>query len=120
MSIFLQVLFPLLTKLLDNISPADVGGMEETRMRACTLLSKVWPRISLLFNPNLNLNELKVGYADYFICVSDFDKCFWSPQVFLQHLSPLLSLPTFAALWLTILDFMDKYMHAGSSDLLVR
>jgi len=40
--------------------------------------------------------------------------------VFLQHLSPLLSLPTFAALWLTILDFMDKYMHAGSSDLLVR
>lgn len=41
-------------------------------------------------------------------------------QVFLQHLSPLLSLTTFAALWLTILDFMDKYMHAGSSDLLVR
>lgn len=36
-----QVLFPLLTKLLENISPADVGGMEETRMRACTLLSKV-------------------------------------------------------------------------------
>lgn len=35
------MLFPLLTKLLENISPADVGGMEETRMRACTLLSKV-------------------------------------------------------------------------------
>lgn len=40
-SVCVQVLFPLLTKLLDNISPADVGGMEETRMRACTLLSKV-------------------------------------------------------------------------------
>ncbi|XP_041737475.2 Golgi-specific brefeldin A-resistance guanine nucleotide exchange factor 1 isoform X2 [Coregonus clupeaformis] len=78
-SCFNKVLFPLLTKLLDNISPADVGGMEETRMRACTMLSKV----------------------------------------FLQHLSPLLSLSTFAALWLTILDFMDKYMHAGSSDLLL-
>lgn len=78
-SCFNKVLFPLLTKLLHSISPADVGGMEETRMRACTLLSKV----------------------------------------FLQHLSPLLSLPTFAALWLTILDFMDKYMHAGSSDLLL-
>ncbi|KAM3843001.1 Golgi-specific brefeldin A-resistance guanine nucleotide exchange factor 1-like, partial [Diretmus argenteus] len=78
-SCFNKVLFPLLTKLLDNISPADVGGMEETRMRACTLLSKVY----------------------------------------LQHLSPLLSLPTFAALWLTILDFMDKYLHAGSSDLLL-
>lgn len=94
--------------------------MEETRMRACTLLSKVWPRICLLINPNLNMNELKVAYAEYYICVSDFDSCFWSPQVFLQHLSPLLSLPTFAALWLTILDFMDKYMIAGSSDLLVR
>ncbi|NXT29696.1 GBF1 factor, partial [Syrrhaptes paradoxus] len=78
-SCFNKVLFPLLTKLLENISPADVGGMEETRMRASTLLSKV----------------------------------------FLQHLSPLLSLATFAALWLTILDFMDKYMHAGSSDLLL-
>ncbi|KAM4031172.1 Golgi-specific brefeldin A-resistance guanine nucleotide exchange factor 1 isoform 10-T11 [Anomaloglossus baeobatrachus] len=76
---FNKVLFPLLTKLLENISPADVGGMEETRMRASTLLSKV----------------------------------------FLQHLSPLLSLATFTALWLTILDFMDKYMHAGSSDLLL-
>ncbi|XP_068183227.1 Golgi-specific brefeldin A-resistance guanine nucleotide exchange factor 1 isoform X2 [Antennarius striatus] len=77
-SCFNKVFFPLLTKLLENISPADVGGMEETRTRACTLLSKV----------------------------------------FLQHLYPLLSLPTFAALWLTILDFMDKYMHAGFSDLL--
>ncbi|XP_069466354.1 Golgi-specific brefeldin A-resistance guanine nucleotide exchange factor 1 [Ambystoma mexicanum] len=78
-SCFNKVMFPLLTKLLENISPADEGGMEETRMRASTLLSKV----------------------------------------FLQHLSPLLSLATFAALWLTILDFMDKYMHAGSSDLLL-
>ncbi|NWX48524.1 GBF1 factor, partial [Steatornis caripensis] len=78
-SCFNKVLFPLLTKLLENISPADAGGMEETRMRASTLLSKV----------------------------------------FLQHLSPLLSLTTFAALWLTILDFMDKYMYAGSSDLLL-
>lgn len=41
MCLIQQVLFPLLTKLLENISPADVGGMEETRMRASTLLSKV-------------------------------------------------------------------------------
>ncbi|XP_013395195.1 Golgi-specific brefeldin A-resistance guanine nucleotide exchange factor 1 isoform X4 [Lingula anatina] len=39
-------------------------------------------------------------------------------KVFLQHLNPLLSLPTFTALWLTILDYMDKYMHADKSDLL--
>ncbi|GFO18536.1 Golgi-specific brefeldin a-resistance guanine nucleotide exchange factor 1 isoform a [Plakobranchus ocellatus] len=75
---FNKVLFPLLTKLLENINASDPGGMEETRMRASTLLCKV----------------------------------------FLQHLSPLLSLATFTALWLTILDFMEKYMSADRSDLL--
>ncbi|GFR62155.1 Golgi-specific brefeldin A-resistance guanine nucleotide exchange factor 1 [Elysia marginata] len=75
---FNKVLFPLLTKLLENINANDPGGMEETRMRASTLLCKV----------------------------------------FLQHLSPLLSLATFTALWLTILDFMEKYMSADRSDLL--
>ncbi|RUS73129.1 hypothetical protein EGW08_019109 [Elysia chlorotica] len=75
---FNKVLFPLLTKLLENINASDPGGMEETRMRASTLLCKV----------------------------------------FLQHLSPLLSLSTFTALWLTILDFMEKYMSADRSDLL--
>ncbi|XP_054719595.1 Golgi-specific brefeldin A-resistance guanine nucleotide exchange factor 1-like [Uloborus diversus] len=77
-SCFNKVLFPLLAKLLENISPNDPLGMEETRMRGATLLCKV----------------------------------------FLQHLSPLLTLPTFMALWLTILEFMDKYMHADGSDLL--
>ncbi|XP_070186725.1 Golgi-specific brefeldin A-resistance guanine nucleotide exchange factor 1-like isoform X2 [Littorina saxatilis] len=75
---FNKVLFPLLTKLLENINSQDPSGMEETRMRASTLLCKV----------------------------------------FLQHLSPLLCLTTFTALWLTILDFMEKYMKADSSDLL--
>ncbi|XP_012936931.1 Golgi-specific brefeldin A-resistance guanine nucleotide exchange factor 1 [Aplysia californica] len=77
-SCFNKVLFPLLTKLLENINVSDPVGMEETRMRASTLLCKV----------------------------------------FLQHLSPLLSLTTFTALWLTILDFMEKYMCADRSDLL--
>ena len=36
-----QVLFPLLTKLLENINTQDPSGMEETRMRASTLLCKV-------------------------------------------------------------------------------
>ncbi|VDI44231.1 golgi-specific brefeldin A-resistance guanine nucleotide exchange factor 1 [Mytilus galloprovincialis] len=77
-SCFNKVLFPLLTKLLENINIQDPTGMEETRMRASALLTKV----------------------------------------FLQHLTPLLSLSTFTALWLTILEFMDKYMHADNSDLL--
>ncbi|KAF6035843.1 GBF1 [Bugula neritina] len=40
-------------------------------------------------------------------------------KVYLQHLQDLLTLPTFTALWLTILDFMDKYMHADQSDQLM-
>ncbi|KAI1293461.1 Golgi-specific brefeldin A-resistance guanine nucleotide exchange factor 1 [Halotydeus destructor] len=41
-------------------------------------------------------------------------------KVFLQHLSPLLTLPTFTALWLTILDFMDKYVKSDTHTDLVK
>lgn len=75
---FQRVLFPLLNFLLQPIAPKNNVLMEETRMRAATVLSKV----------------------------------------FLHHLTPLLSLTTFSNLWLLILDFMDKYMHADESDLL--
>lgn len=94
-SCFNTVLFPLLGKLLDPVQhgqesqrppqkltraqlASDHAHWEETRIRAATLLSKV----------------------------------------FLQHLGPLLHLPTFTALWLTLLDFMDKYMHVEHNDLL--
>ncbi|XP_059472257.1 Golgi-specific brefeldin A-resistance guanine nucleotide exchange factor 1 isoform X2 [Neocloeon triangulifer] len=79
-SCFNKVLFPLLAKLLEPVGNEsdDPAGLEETRMRGATVLSKV----------------------------------------FLHHLTPLQSLPTFTALWLTILDFMDKYMHSDKSDLL--
>lgn len=77
-SCFNKVLFPLLNKLLELLSSQDQPGLEETRMRAATVLSKV----------------------------------------FLHHLTPLQTLPTFTALWMTILDFMDKYMHVEHSDLL--
>ena len=39
--ITLQMLFPLLSKLLENFNPQDPNGIEETRMRASTLLCKV-------------------------------------------------------------------------------
>uniref|UniRef100_A0A1B6FF78 SEC7 domain-containing protein n=3 Tax=Cuerna arida TaxID=1464854 RepID=A0A1B6FF78_9HEMI len=77
-SCFNKVLFPLLSKLLEPMPNNDLSGLEETRMRAATLLSKV----------------------------------------FLHHLTPLQSLPTFTALWMRILDYMDKYMHVDKSDLL--
>ncbi|KAK6628289.1 hypothetical protein RUM43_002101 [Polyplax serrata] len=76
-SCFNRVLFPLLEKLLE-LNFADEPHLEETRVRAATVLSKV----------------------------------------FLHHLTPLLSLPTFTTLWLNILDFMNKYMHVEKSDLL--
>ena len=40
-------------------------------------------------------------------------------RIFLQHLTPLLTLPTFTTLWLTILDFMDKYSKIDQTDMLV-
>ncbi|XP_065163849.1 Golgi-specific brefeldin A-resistance guanine nucleotide exchange factor 1 isoform X2 [Atheta coriaria] len=76
---FNRVLFPLLNQLLQPVTNVkDLAAMEETRMRAATVLSKV----------------------------------------FLHHLTPLLSLETFSQLWLTILEYMDRYMNADKSDLL--
>ena len=39
-------------------------------------------------------------------------------KVFLQHLGPLSSLPTFTALWLTILDFLAQFVSTARTDLL--
>lgn len=38
---FGEVLFPLLQKLLENLSPMDPIGMEETRVRTMQLISKI-------------------------------------------------------------------------------
>lgn len=40
-SCFNKVLFPLLSKLLEPMPNNDQTGLEETRMRAATVLSKV-------------------------------------------------------------------------------
>ena len=37
-------------------------------------------------------------------------------QVFLHHLNPLLTLPGFLPLWLTVLDLLRAYMHADNSE----
>lgn len=39
--IYVKVLFPMLSKLLGVSNQSDKVGLEETRMRAATLLSKV-------------------------------------------------------------------------------
>ncbi|XP_018008715.1 Golgi-specific brefeldin A-resistance guanine nucleotide exchange factor 1-like isoform X2 [Hyalella azteca] len=79
---FNKVLFPLLAALLpasqsSTASTAEAAaGTEESRLRAATLVQKVY----------------------------------------LRHLTTLLTLPTFTALWLTILDFLDKYLHINTTD----
>lgn len=73
-----EVLFPLLAQLLGPIAFSDPIGVEETRVRAAMLLSKV----------------------------------------FLHHLTPLLTLPGFLPLWLTVLELLRAYMHADNSELL--
>ncbi|KAG5305975.1 GBF1 factor, partial [Pseudoatta argentina] len=73
-----EVLFPLLAQLLGPIASNDPIGVEETRVRAAMLLSKV----------------------------------------FLHHLTPLLTLPGFLPLWLTVLELLRAYMHADNSELL--
>lgn len=35
-------------------------------------------------------------------------------KVFLHHLTPLISLPTFNELWLEILDYLEKFIKVGS------
>lgn len=106
-SCFSKVLFPLLARLLEPVCPGDPACRtreEETRMRGATLLSKVGQ------NKEENSTQLIHNLLHMIIPF----------QVFLHHLTPLLSLPNFTALWLTILDFLDKYMHSDHSDLLVR
>lgn len=39
---FAEVIFPLLSKLLTNISPMDPIGMEEIRVRVIQLVSKIF------------------------------------------------------------------------------
>jgi brefeldin A-resistance guanine nucleotide exchange factor 1 len=75
---FAEVLFPLLNKLLSNISPMDPIGMDEIRVRAIQLITKI------LLN---------------------------------QHMS-LLSLDTFPDLVLRLVEYMDRYLKSGHSDLL--
>lgn len=111
---FNKVLFPLLTILLEKSAATDLGGIEETRFRASTLLSKVSDldiKLSVCWSTTMRESQLITSYD---LCTSVLI------QVYLQHLSLLLTIPTFTALWLTILDFMDKFLKADHSGQLVR
>ena len=54
----LQVLLPMLTRLLEVSSPSDPIALEETRMRAATLLSKV---CSVLSTAPVGIKRITIG-----------------------------------------------------------
>uniref|UniRef100_A0AC35FHM7 SEC7 domain-containing protein n=1 Tax=Panagrolaimus sp. PS1159 TaxID=55785 RepID=A0AC35FHM7_9BILA len=68
---YADVLFPLLLKLLDNISPKEPFDVEETRVRAIQLISKV------LLN---HLNKLTVlpTFGALFVRILDFMRRYWN------------------------------------------
>lgn len=82
--VFYEVVFPMLDELLKpqvyqkDPSPG-AGGMQETRIRACALLAKIFLH---------HLGALSTGSSD----------------------------EQFQDLWLAVLDFFDRFMHAGKRD----
>lgn len=85
--LFTSVLFPTLDELLKpEVYQRDAdpgpGGMQETRMRTCALLCKIYLHY---------LTQLSEGASD----------------------------EAFQELWLRILDYFDRLMHASKKDQLV-
>ncbi|CAF1184629.1 unnamed protein product, partial [Didymodactylos carnosus] len=77
-----------------------------------SVFNKVLFPLLLKLLESININDL-YGVEETRVRVSQL-LC----RIFLQHLTPLLTLPTFTALWLTILDFTDKYMKSDQTDML--
>lgn len=62
-----------------------------------------------------NINDYIYGLEETRVRVSQL-LC----RIFLQHLTALLTLPSFTTIWLNILEFMDKYSKIDQTDMLVR
>jgi len=80
-----------------------------------SVFNKVLFPLLLKLLETTNINDHKYSIEETRVRVSQL-LC----RIFLQHLTPLLTLPTFTTLWLTILDFMDKYSKTDQTDMLVR
>jgi len=87
---FLRVLFPMLRKLLEPTTSTTNASVGRSATSATAGREETKLRAAMMLS-----------------------------KVFLQHLSPLSSLPTFTALWLTILDFLAQFVSTASTDLLV-
>ena len=118
----------MLSRLLEGVELMDAASLEETRMRASQLLSKVcryspsgahWVAVvthpSMPTSPSSPSSPLlpPLPHPSFLPLLTT------SPQVFLQHLSPLLKLGNFQELWLGILGVLEKYCLIKDSDSLV-
>ncbi|CAF0848856.1 unnamed protein product [Adineta ricciae] len=72
----------------------------------------LFPLLSQLLDTT-NINDQIYGIEETRVRVSQL-LC----RIFLQHLTPLLNLTTFTTIWMTILDFMDKYSKIDQTDML--
>ena len=111
----------------------DAASLEETRMRASQLLSKVLTKWCSLdgrgshsshtqpTHPSLPPLSSPLPLLPLYTPPPPPSSSFTitSAQVFLQHLSPLLKLVNFQELWLGILGVLEKYCLIKDSDSLV-
>uniref|UniRef100_A0A1I8FDT0 HEAT repeat-containing protein 1 n=1 Tax=Macrostomum lignano TaxID=282301 RepID=A0A1I8FDT0_9PLAT len=113
--------------LLQGMARLCCDNRKPVRMQALTYLQRsllfhdlrsltpamLFPLLSTLLeapvNPRIQQGLRRPGFEPL-LCYAKFSSC---------TLSPLLNLPTFTALWLTILDFMEKYIRADKSELLI-
>lgn len=98
--LFHSILFPTLNELLkpevfQKDPSTESGSMQETRIRACNLLCKVFLHY---------LNRLGVKNDDGVIDQSTAVKAGQEVD------------ESFIKLWLSILDFFDRFMHSGKRD----
>lgn len=96
-----NVLFPLLTQLLNEKQTVRVTG--DAQGRKSPIRNK--PELMQTDSMGCGLDEARVRAVTL------------TSKVFLQHLALLAAGNAFLDLWLTILDFMQRYLVLDSSDL---
>uniref|UniRef100_A0A915KF72 SEC7 domain-containing protein n=1 Tax=Romanomermis culicivorax TaxID=13658 RepID=A0A915KF72_ROMCU len=99
---FYHVLFPLVTSLLDEKNaPQQPSTANASRKSTRQQPSEVVTNVVVA----VGLDEARVRAVTL------------TSKAFLQHLGPLSTCPTFGQLWLTLLDFMQRFLALDSPDL---
>lgn len=102
-----------LTLLQRSLLIPDLQVLQPTQWEFC-FLRVLFPMLRKLLEPGSGPGSMTVSGREE----TKLRAAMMLSKVFLQHLGPLSSLPTFAALWLTILDFISQFVSTASTDLL--